>query len=499
MPDSTRSLAVDDAVLLLTRLVTLGMGAVAAFAIAGLDVMWASVALLGVVAASASILSRTRARGPWLPIAEALAAGAVIGFGPPQANVLLPYLIAPAVSGGLWFGGGSAVLATLASSIALLGAGSPREAASGAQWFIIVLGSGLLAAWLRRTRLRAGPTSEQRAYEQAASLLTELRTLTRPLSGGLDPRPLGAGLLADLAAAVPLQTATVLLQVGSDRRPVAEVGNPTAARAQAEARSAQPTCPVIPVVLSGRSVAAVVVEEPAELDSGSMRDAILAASPWALRLEAAALFEEVRELATRAERARLARDLHDGIAQDVASLGFLADELIHANAADREDDLLLLRERIGELVGQLRLSIHDLREEGTTTMGLSAAIADLARREAASAGMAVHLRLADAPTRLSPETETEIFRIAQEALANVRQHSGARNVWVSTHVGPGGVVVSVEDDGVGLVRAPDDRLGLKIMTERAARIGAQLSIRPRETTGTIVELTFEPATVSGKV
>lgn len=489
MQDGTRGLTIDDAVLLLTRVVTLGMGAVAAIAIGGLEPVAVPVVLLALVAATASIVSRTRLSGPWMPVAEALLAGAIIGLGPDQASTLLPYLIAPSVAAGLAHGAVWAGLATFAGGLALAGAGNVREAASSAQWFAIVLGSGLLAAWVRRTRRHAAPVSEQRAYRESAVLLAELRTLTRPLSAGLDPRSLGAGLIAELAAVEPLRDATVLLSIGSDRRPVAEIRGSSPVASGADVISET----VIPLVLDNEAIAWVVIRDPADIEPSAMRQLEAVASSWSLSLEAAALFEEVRELATRDERARLARDLHDGLAQDVASLGLLADDLLHQAPSERHDDLVLLRDRIGQLVSELRLSIHDLRDEGTTTGGLSATIGEAARREAGAAGLAVHLRMADAPTLLRTDVETEIFRIAQEALTNVGKHARASNLWVSSQTGPGGVLVSISDDGVGMASARSGRLGMKIMAERASRIGAELSIRPRDGGGTIVELQFVPA------
>jgi signal transduction histidine kinase len=492
VPARDRALSIDDAVLLLVRAVTLGMGAVAAFAIADLATMAVPVLLLAVVAGTASVVARTRLSGPWVPALESLAAGAVIGFGPPEADVLLPYLIAPAASAGLQFGARYAVVTTVTGAVALLGSSSLREAAAGAQWFIIVIASGLLAAWIRKTRLGEGAQlTEQQAYREAAGLLADLRELTRPLAGGLDPRPLGAGLLADLEAARSIRSATVLVAVGSDRRPVATLG-PAGPTLRSEDGL------VLPVGMDGRDVAWVVIHDPAQVDDATRHAWQQVASRWALRLDAAALFEEVRELATRAERARLARDMHDGIAQDVAYLGFLADDLLHGDLTDRRDDLVYLRDRIGQLVSELRLSIHDLRDEGATTVGLSAAIAEAARHEAAAAGVAVHLRVADAPTLLSTDVETEIFRIAQEALVNVRRHAGARNLWVSCHTGPGGAVVVIEDDGRGLGQARADSLGMRIMAERAARIGASLSIRPRDGGGTIVEVGLTQARSLGE-
>jgi signal transduction histidine kinase len=84
-------------------------------------------------------------------------------------------------------------------------------------------------------------------------------------------------------------------------------------------------------------------------------------------------------------------------------------------------------------------------------------------------------------------TEAELLRIAQEALTNVRKHARARTVWVSLRVLAPSAFLRIADDGTGV---PDDvggHFGLAVMRERAGRIAATLSIRPRPGGGTVVE------------
>jgi nitrate/nitrite-specific signal transduction histidine kinase len=90
--------------------------------------------------------------------------------------------------------------------------------------------------------------------------------------------------------------------------------------------------------------------------------------------------------------------------------------------------------------------------------------------------MTVHLTLDEAPSRLRAETETELLRIAQEAITNARKHSGARNLWVHCRVRPPQARIQVRDDGAGLGGSRDDSYGMRIMRERAGRIQAKLRI-----------------------
>ena len=88
------------------------------------------------------------------------------------------------------------------------------------------------------------------------------------------------------------------------------------------------------------------------------------------------------------------------------------------------------------MVSELRLSIFDLRSEISPAAGLGSALSDYVRAVGARSGLTVHLTLDEAPTRLRSEVETELLRIAQEAVTNARKHSDAENLWVDCRVRP---------------------------------------------------------------
>lgn len=100
----------------------------------------------------------------------------------------------------------------------------------------------------------------------------------------------------------------------------------------------------------------------------------------------------------------------------------------------------------------------------------------------------MHLVLDESTDRLSVETETELLRIAQEAITNARRHSRARNLWVTCRVNPPSAYMRVADDGRGLGSPRIDSYGLDIMRERAGRLGVDLSVRERRGGGTVIEI-----------
>ncbi len=149
---------------------------------------------------------------------------------------------------------------------------------------------------------------------------------------------------------------------------------------------------------------------------------------------------------------------------------------------------------LSRVVSELRLSIFDLRSE--VSAGLGSALSDYVREVGARSGLTVHMTLDVAPTRLRGEVETELFRIAQEAITNARKHSCATNLWIDCRIRPPMARISVRDDGGGLGKARDDSYGIKIMRERAERINATLEIvsdRNASTpSGTCVTVTVGP-------
>ena len=131
----------------------------------------------------------------------------------------------------------------------------------------------------------------------------------------------------------------------------------------------------------------------------------------------------------------------------------------------------------------------------STNAGLGSVLADYVREVGKGSGMAVHVSLEESPRRLRIDVETELLRIAQEAVTNARKHSKASNLWVTCRVEPPFAEVRIEDDGVGYAAPKEDHNGLHIMNERANRINAVLTIANRPGGGTAVSAVLLPADV----
>ncbi len=149
------------------------------------------------------------------------------------------------------------------------------------------------------------------------------------------------------------------------------------------------------------------------------------------------------------ERRRIAREVHDGVAQDVASLGYLVDNLAtRATDPAQQAQIAQLRAEVTRVVTELRHSIFDLRHEIAAGGGLGESLSAYANQVSATSPMTVHVTLDEKGPRLPGEIEHELLRIAQEAMANARKHSGASNLWLRCTVRSPHAEIEVGDDGL---------------------------------------------------
>lgn len=516
---------------------------------------WASVGLVpaatwcGVLALAALpgvVLPRHRLLGPAGRLAEVVVVvlGTLATGGLPAW--MLPYLIAPFAAAAFdaagpgparpsWMREWGPPMLVAAAVVGLL-AQTPRlnsfERGTYVTTVAVAVAFGTAAAvgawWLRRSR-RSDLTHSKLPYAEAAALLTQLRVVARQLPGStLDPGGIATEIV-DTVGKIPGADRAAVLAASSGRRLVvlaqhadqrvdwetspqlntlladAWAGQKPQSGQLPLSRSTQGPVSslVIPLVAEGRTVGLVAIEsdDAAAFGPETITAAEERTKGTALRLETALLFEDVRSMATTEERQRLAREIHDGIAQELAMLGYGIDNamaVLPPDAGEASAELEDLRSEVTRLVTELRFSLFELRSNVDRQGGLASAIADYARTVGASAGLRVHLSLDEGGARLPASTEAELLRIAQEAITNARKHARAENLWVTCEVDPPYTRIEVTDDGQGLAgEAPEGRYGLAIMSERAERIRGSLEIRPHQPHGTTVAVVLNAAARPG--
>ena len=207
-------------------------------------------------------------------------------------------------------------------------------------------------------------------------------------------------------------------------------------------------------------------------------------------LRAAAL---EREAAVGEERALLARELHDSIAQ---SLAFLKIQVQLLRTASQKEKTEQVQTALDELDTGLRESINDVREllvhfrTRTNTDDIERALQETLQKFKHQTGLPTLLQVKGEGLPLPADVQVQVLHVVQEALSNVRKHAGATHVSLEVVKGERWRFV-VRDNGIGFVtqaRQGESHVGMKIMQERAARIGADVSIASEVGTGTVVTL-----------
>lgn len=194
--------------------------------------------------------------------------------------------------------------------------------------------------------------------------------------------------------------------------------------------------------------------------------------------------------AVRAERERIARDIHDGLAQDLATIALHAQSL--ENSLGEDHPLTVAARRA---LASSRETIVDLSASQASTT--SAAIRTVADELEARFGVEVtvndYLDSGGAAPDLAPRAREQAVRIAREAIVNAARHGGARHVEVTLEARDARCLLRISDDGSGIepaALASSSGFGLRTMRARAAELGAELTTRDRLSGGTVLELSF---------
>lgn len=214
------------------------------------------------------------------------------------------------------------------------------------------------------------------------------------------------------------------------------------------------------------------------------------AGQLAQAIENARLAAQARDLAAAEERARLARDLHDETIQALVALGRQLDLLALdlAQPAAARERLERIRNVLDTTLDGVRRLSHNQRPVVLEDLGLVAALGSHATAWA-DLGLDVAFVVQGRPVRLSPVIESAVYRVMQEALSNVARHAHVGTARVDLTLSPEELWLCVADDGVGF--APDETppgQGLLGMRDRAAAIGAELTVRSQPGRGTQLRL-----------
>lgn len=207
------------------------------------------------------------------------------------------------------------------------------------------------------------------------------------------------------------------------------------------------------------------------------------------------LEREVVEIASLEQR-RIGQDLHDSVGQELTALNMLAGSLsssLQSNPSSAAKVVERMVEGLQRTQKELRAVMRGLLPVAVDAEGLMAALADLTDRIQKDGQVNCTFDCPEVVSVADNLTATHLYLIAQEAVHNAIKHARPANIWISLKSNDS-LEVSVHDDGIGMPDQPTENhggLGLRIMRNRAAIIGATLVVGPAEPTGTIVTCTLK--------
>ncbi|MBC3985834.1 GAF domain-containing sensor histidine kinase [Streptomyces buecherae] len=215
----------------------------------------------------------------------------------------------------------------------------------------------------------------------------------------------------------------------------------------------------------------------------------------AIALTNARLYERSRELTIAGERARLAHELHDAVAQKLFSLRLTAQAataLVHRDPDRARSELQQVTALAAEAADELRAAVVELRPAALDEDGLVATLRT--QTQVLDRAQSTRVTFSAHGVRALPSAQEEaLLRVAQEALHNALRHAGASRVEVTlARHGASGALLSVRDDGRGFdpsaVRRAGRHLGLVSMRDRAAAVGGALTVESAPGKGTLIEM-----------
>ncbi len=373
-------------------------------------------------------------------------------------------------------------------------------------WGGLAAGLGILAAWEERINPRS--EREDAVTGEAAMLLARLSELSSSLEGGLDPALLAERVLDALPADASRRSAVLVGPPGGHAVPLT-------LRGAVRVPWAQPTSDPAGIIGSawcdgrvsygfaggralvaaplkdtqGQQVGLLITDRLAEVgpDQDEVTAIVDAGQRHSASLAVALAYVALREQAGLEERRELARTMHDGIAQEVAALGFQLDMIRYAaqQAGDSTaGELADLRQEVARILGDVRANITDLRVGIRPEHGLGAAVSTRLQQFGTQTGAEVRVSLKESGFRLPAATEVRLYRVLLDVLSDAQRHDAAL-VEVELSVAAPHFALTVTHDG-------STSLKQARLAERLEGEAATLTVTNDAVDGTVVTCTLQP-------
>ncbi len=370
---------------------------------------------------------------------------------------------------------------------------------------------GVLAAWAHESQLAQARTVS--ITGEAGALLRRLHELAETLDTGFDAPGSAEMALQDLSTRMRTARSAILVGYGMspavplairgvDRTPWPDPTEPDSVLGDAwhdriptlavwDGDAIRRSVIVVPLKDErGQRLGILVADRPiaTPFTEDDLESAIEVAEAHAASIDLSVLFASLRERSSLEERERLAREMHDGVAQELVALGFGIDTMRHI-ARDASPEIAQglddVRADISRILGDLRLQIADLRVGVRPDAGLGALIGARLQNVGTMTGVTTRMHLSETGFRLPAHTEVLIYRLFLAVMADARHAANAQAIDVSLNVAAPRAELWVSHDGTSVLEAKDFEnhplraLGADISVERYARRGVSVRMRMR--------------------
>ena len=251
----------------------------------------------------------------------------------------------------------------------------------------------------------------------------------------------------------------------------------------------------------GNRVIGVLDIESTEVDAFGEADLFTAqtiADQLAVALENARLYDETRHMAVMEERNRMAREIHDTLAQGFTGIILqleAAEQALGENSSELERHMNQAASLARKSLAEARRSVWNLRPQALEQLSLVEAIQQEVDKFTQNAGSTARLTVSEERFALPPEVEAGLLRICQESFANVEKHAKANVVEVDLAFDKEAIILNISDNGVGfksgaptIARKKQHGFGLISMQERARGLGGTFEVQSKKGKGTLVRV-----------
>jgi signal transduction histidine kinase len=255
---------------------------------------------------------------------------------------------------------------------------------------------------------------------------------------------------------------------------------------------------LVPLMVRGAAIGLLAIATDRDdftFTADQVRLAETVAGDMAGAIENARLFEQAQEVAVSEERSRLARELHDSVTQTLYSVSIVAEALPRVLKRDPEAakrNAQHMRRVVLGALAEMRTLLFELRPESLESASLDVLLEQLGTALSGRARVPVEVNI-EGKSQPPSKVKIALYRIAQEAFNNIARHARATKVTTYLQNLPDQVILTVQDDGQGFDpgSVPAERMGLRMMHERAEGIGAQLMVESEASRGTKVTVTWQ--------